>query len=194
MPSYSHYKTLMQKSGNTIGEALRKQSNEIMEATWWSDTQSVVGYIYDYYHDDFDEKGNTLNQGMTYENTKKTKVYVKHIYDAYGSMAKDSPAMYLQFIPSQKLGNFSADEELYYFQKDYMNKYGNSFGIGMYIDLPNPELDGIYEKYLICKLDTSNAFPKYFILKCDYNFQYIEINKGNRIKRHIWGVVQSQNS
>lgn len=195
MPSHSAYKYHMsQRRGNTVGESLRIQSNQIMEANWFTDPQSKIGYLYDYYHDDFDENGNTLNRGMTYENTNKTEVYVKHVFDTYGSMAKDDPEMYVQFMPSFKLDCFTEDDEMYYFKTDYQDRYSSIPFCGMYIDLPDPDRGGIYEKYLICKADKSNMFQKYMILKCDYNLQYIEINDGRRLKRHIWGATRSQNS
>ncbi len=188
MPSLETYKKMLASTGNTIGQAHKTNSDMIMEATWNRDIQSKVGYIYDYYHDD-----NPLQRkGFTYENTRKTKIDVKHIYLQSNSMVKDSPEMFLQFKPSQKMSDFSESDDLYYYQTDFYERYFAEFPVGLFVDLPNEK--GIYERYLICKTDDKNQFVKHLILKCDYLFQFIEENGNQRIKRQMWGCTRSQSS
>ena len=79
MPSLAIYKNNLLQKGHTVGQSLRSQSNDIMEGTWWNDTQSKVAYLYDYYHDDFDSKGNTLCRGMSYENTSIHQTYIRYL-------------------------------------------------------------------------------------------------------------------
>lgn len=186
MPNFSDYKTRM--GSNTVGKAFKSQSDMIMEATWYNDLQAVTGYLYDYYHDDKP----TQNKNLTYENTTKMEVEVKYIIDEYGSMSKDSVAAYIQFKPSFKVRNFTEKDELYYYQTDFTDKYDAKFPVGLYIDLPDEQ--GIYEKYLICKEDVGHQFIKYFVLKADYLFQWIEEKDNLRIKRCMYGCTRSQSS
>ena len=124
---YDLHRKRMKSQGNTLGQIRKQQSDEIMEQTWNSDIQSKVCYIYDYFHDDQPDK----NVGMTYENTKKTKIDVKFIVKTYQSIDKDQVEYYVQFRPSQKVW-FEESDELYYFETDYRQKYGiQDFPIGL---------------------------------------------------------------
>ena len=132
------------KNYPTLGEKLKSDSDKLMELTWNGDLQSKVGYIYDYAHDDQPD----INHHMTYEHTTKTRVDVKVIVKSYSSMDKDQPEFYLQFKPSQKY-EFENNDELYYFEKDYRQKFDMEFPIGTFIDLPDDR--GIYRKWIICE-------------------------------------------
>ena len=176
MSLYDSYRRKMQvdthstgKNYLTLGEKLKFDSDKIMELTWDGDIQSKVAYIYDYFHDDFftDEHGITrsLAEGMTYENINKTRIDIKFIVKSYQSMDKDQVDYYIQFKPTQKI-RFLGNDELYYFETDYKSIYGNTFPIGLYIDIPDDR--GVYHKWLICREEKANQFPKYLVLPCDY--------------------------
>ena len=151
------------------------------------DIQSKICYIYDFYHDDQPR----LAEGMTYDNTTKTRIDAKFIVKSYQSMDKDQVDYYIQFKPTQKT-HFSEGDELYYFETDYRQKYHNDNFIGLFIDIPNDE--NIYEKWMILRTEPANQFPKYLILKCNYELMWIENNGTEKIKRRMWSVLKMQSS
>ena len=194
MSVYDFYKRKMQvdthstgKSYPTLGEKLKSDSDTLMELTWDNDIQSKICYIYDFYHDDQPR----LAEGMTYENTTKTRIDAKFIVKSYQSMDKDQVDYYIQFKPTQKT-HFSEGDELYYFETDYRKKYHNDNFIGLFIDIPNDE--NIYEKWMILRTEPANQFPKYLILKCNYELMWIENNGTEKIKRRMWSVLKMQSS
>ena len=158
-----------------------------MNWTWDNDIQSKICYIYDFFHDDQPR----LAEGMTYENTTKTRIDAKFIVKSYQSMDKDQVDYYVQFKPSQKT-HFSEGDELYYFETDYRKRYHNDNFIGLFIDIPNDE--NIYEKWMILRTEPANQFPKYLILKCNYELMWIENNGTEKIKRRMWSVLKMQSS
>lgn len=187
MSIYDMHRKRMRLQGNNIGQIHKNQSDEIMEQTWDNDIQSKICYIYDFYHDDQPR----LAEGMTYENTTKTRIDAKFIVKSYQSMDKDQVDYYIQFKPTQKT-HFSEGDELYYFETDYRKKYHNDNFIGLFIDIPNDE--NIYEKWMILRTEPANQFPKYLILKCNYELMWIENNGTEKIKRRMWSVLKMQSS
>lgn len=173
--------------GKTIGQIHKENSDFSMEYTWDNDIQSKVCYIYDYFHDDQPH----LKDHMTYNNTTKTHIDAKFIVKTYQSIDKDQVEYYLQFKPSQKT-EFTENDELYYFERDYRSKYGNSDFVGLYCDIPDDK--GVYRKWLIVKKEIANQFVKYLILPINYELMWIERNGQERIKRRMWCVLRSQNS
>ena len=190
MPSLQTARRVANAKNNgakTIGQTYKEQSDWAMEQTWDNDIQSKICYIYDFYHDDQPR----LAEGMTYENTTKTRIDVKFIVKSYQSMDKDQVDYYIQFKPTQKT-HFSEGDELYYFETDYRKKYHNDNFIGLFIDIPNDE--NIYEKWMILRTEPANQFPKYLILKCNYELMWIENNGTEKIKRRMWSVLKIQSS
>ena len=190
MPSLSTARRVANAKTNgakTIGQIYKEQSDDMMNWTWDNDIQSKICYIYDFYHDDQPR----LAEGMTYENTTKTRIDAKFIIKSYQSMDKDQVEYYVQFKPTQKT-HFSEGDELYYFETDYRKKYHNDNFIGLFIDIPNDE--NIYEKWMILRTEPANQFPKYLILKCNYELMWIENNGTEKIKRRMWSVLKMQSS
>ena len=190
MPSLQTARRVANAKNNgakTIGQIYKEQSDDMMNWTWDNDIQSKICYIYDFYHDDQPR----LAEGMTYENTTKTRIDAKFIVKSYQSMDKDQVEYYIQFKPTQKT-HFSEGDELYYFETDYRKKYHNDNFIGLFIDIPNDE--NIYEKWMILRTEPANQFPKYLILKCNYELMWIENNGTEKIKRRMWSVLKMQSS
>ena len=192
MPSFDVYrKKLLGRNSDVfpiVGRTNYNNANMMMEATWDNDIQSRRCYIYDYFHDD--DKAH--NKGMTYdEGTTKTPIDCKFIVAQYQSLVKDRVEYHIMFRPSQPL-TFEDDDELYYYEEDFANKYGATFPIGLYIDIPDE--NAVYHKWLICMNELSNQFPKYSVLPCNYQYHWVEFNGNERIKRKMWGVSRSQNS
>ena len=171
----------------TVGQQIKEQSDYLMEDTWYNDPQSKVCYLYDYLHDDTPLQHN----GMTYEETTKFKIDAKFIITKYSSIASDQVEYHLMFRPSQSR-IFDSDDELYYFQRDYANRYGNDFPVGMYCDIPDDV--GVYHRWLVVAKEIANQFVKFSILPCNYKLCWIENRDNKRIKRQMWGCLREQKS
>lgn len=174
-------------NAKTIGQVYKEQSDFLMEETWFSDLQSKVCYIYDYFHDDQPDK----KDHMTYERTTKTRIDAKFIVKSYQSIDKDQVDYYIQFKPSQPV-EFTKNDQLYYYEQDFRRKYGAEFPTGLYCDIPDEK--GVYRKWMIILSEPANQFTKYLVLPINYNFMWIERNGKERIKRRMWAVLRSQNS
>lgn len=182
-------------NAKTLGQIYKEESDFLMEETWDNSIASKTCYIYDYFHDDFftDEHGITrsLAEGMTYGNTNKTKIDAKFIIKSYQSMDKDQVEYYLMFRPSQPV-RFNKGDDLYYYETDFRKRYGATFPIGLWVDLPDDK--GVYHKWLICRNEPANQFPKYLILPANYELMWVEKNNEKRIKRRMWCVLRQQMS
>ena len=190
MPSLSTARRIANAKNNgakTLGQIYKEQSDWAMNQTWWNDPQSKVAYIYDYFHDDQPE----IKDHMTYENTTKTRIDIKFIVKSYQSMDKDQVDYYIQFRPDEKF-DFTEKDELYYYEKNFHKKYGADYPIGMMIDIPDDRK--IYHKWLICRDEPANQFPKYLILPLNYRLYWIEQNGDKRIKRNMWCAIRQQSS
>ena len=198
MPSLQTARRVANAKNNgakTIGQIYKEQSDWVMEQTFENDITSKTCYIYDYFHDDFftDEHGITrsLAEGMTYENTNKTKIDAKFIVKSYQSMDKDQVEYYLMFRPSQPV-RFNEGDDLYYYETDFRKRYGATFPIGLFVDVPDDR--GIYHKWIVCRNEPANQFPKYLILPVNYELTWIEKSNDRRIKRRMWCCLRQQNS
>lgn len=202
MSAYDFYQRKMKVNGNsigkncsTLGEKLKSDSDTLMEFTWDNDPAAKTCYIYDHFHDDFftDEHGITrsLAEGMTYKNTNKTKIDAKFIIKSYQSMDKDQVEYYLMFRPSQPV-RFNEGDDLYYYETDFRKRYGATFPIGLFVDVPDDR--GIYHKWIICRDEPANQFPKYLILPVNYELTWIEKNNDKHIKRRMWCCLRQQSS
>lgn len=182
-------------NAKTLGQIYKEESDFLMEETWDNSIPSKTCYIYDHFHDDFftDEHGITrsLAEGMTYENTNKTKIDAKFIIKSYQSMDKDQVEYYLMFRPSQPV-RFNEGDDLYYYETDFRKRYSATFPIGLWVDLPDDR--GVYHKWLICRNEPANQFPKYLILPANYELMWVEKNNEKRIKRRMWCVLRQQMS
>lgn len=182
-------------NAKTIGQIYKEESDFLVEETWDNSITSKTCYIYDHFHDDFftDEHGITrsLAEGMTYENTNKTKIDAKFIIKSYQSMDKDQVEYYLMFRPSQPV-RFNEGDNLYYYETDFRKRYSATFPIGLWVDLPDDR--GVYHKWLICRNEPANQFPKYLILPANYELMWVEKNNEKRIKRRMWCVLRQQMS
>ena len=179
-------------NAKTLGQIYKEESDFLMEETWDNSITSKTCYIYDHFHDDFftDEHGITrsLAEGMTYENTNKTKIDAKFIIKSYQSMDKDQVEYYLMFRPSVR---FNEDDDLYYYEKIH-SKYNSEFPIGLWCDIPDDR--GVYHKWLICRNEPANQFPKYLVLPANYELMWVEKSGTQRIKRRMWSVLRMQSS
>lgn len=182
MPSFMKYK--QHNASLTNGEAIKRQSDMVMENTWYNDIQSKKAYIYDYYHDDEPLK----YMGLSPEHSKtKTPIDIKFIINAYNSESKDVVGKHIQFKPSF---NWRNEYSLSYYKDCFEDKYSSEFPIGMYLDIPDEK--GIYRKWLVTEIANTYdlQFPTWYILPIDHIFQWVH----EGIKYQMCGVSRSQNS
>lgn len=190
MPSLETARRIASAKNNgvkTLGQIYKEQSDFVMEKTWETDPQAKICYIYDFFHDD----SPYLVEGMTYENTTKTRINAKFIVTKYSSIDKDQVEYHLQFKPSQKV-HFNETDELYYFETNYKSRYSSEFPIGLFVDIPDEK--NVYKKWLIVAKEEGNQFIKYSVLPCDYYLQWIDVVGTERIKRKMWCVSRAMNS
>lgn len=179
--------SMMTDSARNVGEWHKNDSDFAMEYTWDNDIQSKICYIYDYAHDDQPKK----NKYITYENTTKKQIDAKFIITSYGSIDKDQVAYHLQFRPSEKI-DFEESDDMYYYEKNYRNKFDMIYPVGLYVDIPDEK--GVYCKWLIVDYEEGNQFTKYVILPCDYLLQWVDIKDKKRVKNEMWCCTRSANS
>lgn len=191
MPSLERMRrisSVLNYGGKTISEIHKANSDFAMEFTWDNNIQSKVCYIYDYWHDNHVE----LFNSFTYDDTTtKTKIDAKFIISSYGSIDKDQVAYHIMFRPSEKL-TFDENDDMYYYETDYKDKYDMLYPIGMYIDIPDDR--GVYNRWLICGYEQANQFVKYNVLPCDYRLQWVSTEGNKRFKRQMWCCTRSMNS
>ena len=60
------------------------------------------------------------------------------------------------------------------------------------IDIPDDR--GIYRKWLICRDEPANQFPKFLILPLNYRLYWIEQDGNKRYKRNMWCAIRMQSS
>lgn len=85
MPSLEACRALSSLSGTTVGQALKIQSDMLMESEWNTGIGSKVCYLYDYFHDDQPEK----KCHMSYFQTSKTRIDARFIVSRDQSYDKD---------------------------------------------------------------------------------------------------------
>ena len=177
MPFLNMYQNIHK---GTVGQAHKNESDKIMEATWWNDISSRIGYLYDFYHDDHKTQLNALNP---IKDSKKVPIEIKFLQYSSQTYAKDAVTFHIQMKPGQECN-------VDYYDEFFKTRYGATFPIGLYIDIEDER--GIYNRWLIVDKANYNVtqFPTFEILRCDYVLQYII----DGIKYQIAAVLRSQNS
>lgn len=167
----------------TVGQQLKKMSDDVMQATWGNDIQTRTCYIYDYLRDDQADQEYGYNPSLS-----KTKIPVKlkFIVKTYKSMAKDDPEYHIEFEPD--VWNSMFEPEWF---KMYKSQ-GIHYPVGLYVDIPDDR--GVYYRWIICYHEVANQFPKFGVLRCNYLFKWITNDGVRRIKRKVWGIEATQNS
>ena len=179
MPSMETYKKL--HSGLMVGQEHKRLSDKIMDATWWTDISSRVGYLYDYYHDDYITQLNNLDSP---NDPKKIPIDIKFLMNTSQTYGNDQSTFHLQMRPEQPCN-------VDYYDEFFGSRYNSTFPIGLYVDIPDEK--GKYNRWLIVDKANYNVtqFPTFEILRCDYVLYYID---DHRRKRQIAVVLQSQSS
>ena len=177
MPPYNMYKNL---NYGTIGQAHKRESDKIMDATWWNDIQSRIAYLYDFYHDDYKMQLDDLNPT---EDKKKTPIEIKFVQSSSQTYDKDSVTFHMQLRPGQKCN-------VDYYDEFFKYRYNSVFPIGLYVDIPDEQ--GVFNRWLIVDKANYNTtqFPTFELLRCDKVIQYVF----EGVKYNVPAVLRSQNS
>ena len=184
MPNFGLYTKLL-NSPIHDGDIRKKQSDEIMEETWWEDISSKVAYFYDFNSDIGEEKYQFTNMHPE-EDSYKTAVDIKFLYSSSQTFAQEQVTYHLQLRPSFNYKDTSLD----YFEDDYAKKYLSIFPVGLYVDIPSE--DGSYNRWLVVNTANyyNNQFPTFDILPCNKLLQYV----CDGICYQVPGVIRQQNS
>ena len=179
MLNLDNYSSIL--SATTPGKKHFDQAKMIVERTWNNDPEVKDCYIYDYFHDDDNQR--KYNNGIVIDTvtTHKTKIECKFVVLQYPTVTTDLVEYGVQFRPSQECC-------LDYYNTSYKNPYGMEFPIGMYIDIPDEK--GNYRKWLICIRDLDVEFITYHVVPCNYYFHWIK----NGFVRKMWGAARIRNN
>ena len=164
----------------TTGQQHSRDAQNIIEATWYDDPASCVGYLYSYEYDDEPDK----NKGLHPERSKtKTRVELKYILSSYRTLNKDEVDARIMFKPSYQCN-------VPYYHELFEEPTNSTFPTGLFLDLADEH--GIWNRWLV--VSTADAinhdFPTWSILPCGHKFQWIFDGK----KCEMWGVERSQSS
>ena len=178
MPSLELYKKVL--TAGSIGKAHKQESDMIMEATWDTDINTRICYLYDYWHDDHRTQLKDLKSN---EDPKKTAVSLKWRKSSSQTMDKDLVTHHIQMKPSQEMN-------VDYYPSFFEERYQSIFPVGLYVDIPDEK--GIFNRWLV--VATANyyvsQFPTFEVLPCDKVFDWVY--KGKKYK--MAGCLRSQNS
>lgn len=178
MPSFDLYNRML--SAKTIGEAHKLDSDMVMEATWDTDINARICYLYDYYHDDHKTQLKNLDSP---NDAKKIAISLKWRKSSNQTMDKDTVTHHIQMKPSQEMN-------VGYYPEFFGDKYDAIFPVGLYLDLPDER--GIFNRWLVVGVANYyvSQFPTFEVLPCDYIFDWIYKGK----KYRMAGCLRSQNS
>ena len=109
---------------NTIGQIHKKQSDMIMEKTWWNDISARVGYFYDYDHDTHKRQ---LNNMSPEKDDYKIPMDIKFLANSSQTYSKDTITYHLQLRPSQD------PNVIPYYKECFGDRYGATFPVGLTI-------------------------------------------------------------
>ncbi len=163
------YGNMLSNKGNNLSQVRRNQSRMIMNATFTGDVGYKRVYILD------------KNNGWQYEDAK----YSKH---ATPSILKDAVDYYLQFRPRihYPIGTYvfiPNDED---------------YGLGFHEQSPiNPFMDKNFtvdKLWMIVGRNDANEFVRYNIIKCNWNFKWVNRLHGKNVIMNVWGAVRNANS
>lgn len=167
------------------GRARKIKSDTIMDATFDRDVQYMIGYFYDYYHDDEP----LIYKDLHPENSdSKIPIEVKFIVHQHNTENKDQVGYHIQFKTSQL-------NPLDYYDDVFVKKWDAEFPVGLYCDLPDEK--GVYRKWLVTERADwlGLQFPTWYILPIDHVYQWIYRDTNGNAKRYqMCGVQRSQSS
>ena len=180
----------------SIGKQIKADADRIMDETFDLDVTTRLCYIYDYFHDDVATR-DLCEYGIDYAppiGSAKIPVKLKFMIKSYKSLAKDDPDYYIQFTMSD-WNKVVDDPENQTIMPGYFSEYsrfGVHYPIGLYVDIPDDR--GIYWRWLVVYEDVANQFPKFGVVKCNHQLDWISNRADGRYRRAMWGAQRTQSS
>lgn len=189
---FDEFKNRMGMQGRYMGEAFKKQSDLIMDATFTRDIAYRKCYILDndYFFPEQTLEGyikaKAVWSGKDTYNPKKIKGFkpidAKYLIHSYTNLQSDAVDYYLQFRPLAHGKN-------------------PNIRIGNYVFVPDDL--GIYRLWMIVARDDKPQFPQFYILQCDSLLKWyigheeIPLFEGPHVETgtyYTWTVQRTQSS
>lgn len=179
MPSLESYRRI-NSVASTNGLLRKKNSDAILEQTWYEDIATRTAYFYDMYHD---SEPLTLKNMKPYNDVLKIPIDIKFIEHSHQTYNKDQVTFHIMFKPSYVC-------DVPYYNEVFGDRYNAIHPVGLYCDIPDEK--GIYNRWLVVNIADyyGTQFPTFEVLPCDKIIQYIY----QGIKYQIPVVLRSQNS
>ena len=189
---YDLFNNRMKLQGHNVGEALKHQSDKIMDATFTNDVAYRKCFIQD---------KDVIFPEQTLAGYKKAKAVFngKEVYNPQKLMGFEPIDAKYQI---HSYVNISSDQVDYYLQFRPLEHGRNpNVRVGSYIFVPNDL--GIYELWLIVARDDRPQFPQFYILKCNLllkweigekdwpSFEGRHVDVGSYVS---WAVQRTQSS
>ena len=178
--------TFKQLHNVSTGQQHSRDAQGVIEATWYDDPASMVGYFYDIDHDDEPEKNTNLHPELS---KTKIPVDIKYIISSYKTLSKDEVDLRIMFKPSYTC-------TIPYYKSKFEDTVHGIYPTGLYVDIKDNDgllgNKGVWNRWLVVATASlyNHDFPTWAILPCGYKFQWMYKGK----KMELWGVEQSQNS
>lgn len=178
MPSLDLYRQML--GNQTLGQVHKKESDMIMEATWDTDINTRICYLYDYWHDNHKTQLKNLHPE---NDPDKIAISLKWRRSSAQTYDKDTVTHHIQMKPSQKMN-------VEYYPDFFEKRYSATFPVGLFVDIPDEK--GVYNRWLVVGTANYNVsqFSTFEVLPCDKVFDWVW--KGKKIK--MAGCLRSQNS
>ena len=98
MPNLDLYKQIL--GNQTLGQVHKKESDMVMEATWDTDINTRICYLYDYWHDNHKTQLKNLHPE---NDPDKIAISLKWRRNSAQTLDKDIVSNHIQMKPSQKM-------------------------------------------------------------------------------------------
>lgn len=176
-----------------IGKQIKAQADRIMDETFDLDPTTRLCYIYDYFHDDPITR-DLCEFGAGYvppEGSAKIPVKLKFLIKSYKSLAKDDPDYYIQFTMSDwnRVVEDPKNQTIVPAYFDDYKRHGIHYPVGLYVDIPDDR--GIYQRWLVVYEDVANQFPKFGVVRCNHQLDWIANRPDGRFRRAMWGAQRT---
>lgn len=159
------YKNRMSLHGQTVGQALKNQSDMLMDETFDRDPTYKCGMLYN---------ANLEPIEMVEFKFQKAQTY---------TINKDQVEYFIQFKT-----DYHPEKKLNSNNKTYQIYNDDMIRLSFYIDVPDD--DGDIHKWLIVGRSNDNAFVRYNALECNFTFEWMV----NRQYYSCLGVMRSRNN
>ena len=110
----------------SIGQQLKEMSDYAMQETWNNDIQTRTCYIYDYFHDNEEDRYKLSGYDPS-NHEGKIGADLKFIVKSYKSMSKDEPDYHIQFSPE----DWNSRKKLPDYFYDSLGRYGVQDFVGL---------------------------------------------------------------